>query len=245
MCACLLALRELLNQFVDLSFAVTSPSTPDHTKYDHIQEYAREFLSIGLLLMEFADSIREGDGLRILCCWRVFFPISKATIRTNYSVETFNLLFQHDSIFTPRLRQQLIWERTVNVHGRPGHNVPCDLYIEYLNHECKGAIGSLGPNVSSVNAVARVGKSVGELLKVTGHYDTISGITPESGKHAKHSTAGDLAKILQQLKELHVFQLQPGRKHDHFPNFVVNPTKQLDRKKLQVWMNAQLHEMFN
>lgn len=242
---CLLAVRELLNHFVDLSFAIASTSTVDGTKYDHIQEYAKEVLSMGLLLMEFADAIREGDGLRILCCWRVFFPIFKATNRSNYSVEAFNLLVQHDFICTPRLRQQLVWERTVNVHGRLGKNIPCDLYMEHLNHECKGAIGSLGPNISSVNAVARIGKSVGELLKVAGQYDTIAGINPESGKHAKRSAAADLDKILKQFEESHVFLSEPGRKHDHFPNFVVNPTRQLNQKKLQVWTNAQFHAMLD
>lgn len=102
-----------------------------------------------------------------------FFLISKATNRSNYSIEAF---IQHDFIFTPRTKQQLIWERTVhvNVHGRPGKDIPCDLYMEHLNRECKGTIGSLGPNASSVNAVARIGKSVGELMKITILYDSSS-----------------------------------------------------------------------
>ena len=62
----------------------------------------------------------------------------------------------------------------VNVHGHPGKDIPCDLYMEHLNRECKGTTGSLGPNVSSVNAVARIGKSVGELMKITILYDSSS-----------------------------------------------------------------------
>ena len=242
----LLAVKELLNRFVDLSFTMNQQSKPDKmVEHDHVQEYAKEVLSLGLLLMEFVDSIREGDGERIICCWRVFFPIFKATNRTNYSIEAFILLAQHDFIFTPRMKQQLVWERTVNVHGRPAKNIPCDLYMEHLNRECKGTIGSLGPNVSSVNAVIRIGKSVGELMKITTQYDSISELNPESGKHSKRSTASDLMKIIEQLEESSVFQSQSGRKHDHFPNFLVNSTRQLDSKKLQVWMNAQLHELLD
>ena len=37
----------------------------------------------------------------------------------------------------------------------------------------KGAMGSLGPNVSSVESVARIGRSIWELMKVTTQYDTV------------------------------------------------------------------------
>ena len=40
---------------------------------DKYQSYASEVLSIGLIYFEFADSIREGDGHRILRCWRYQF----------------------------------------------------------------------------------------------------------------------------------------------------------------------------
>ena len=114
----LLAVKELFNRFFDLSFTMNPQSKPDKTvKHDHVQEYAKEVLSMGLLLMEFVDSIREGDGERIIHCWRVFFPIFKATNRTKYSIEAFILLAQHDFNFTPRMKQQLVWEWTVNVHG--------------------------------------------------------------------------------------------------------------------------------
>ena len=173
----------------------------------------------------------------------MFLPIFKATNRTNYSIEAFILLAQHDFIFTPRMKQQLMWERTVNVHGHPGKNIPCDLFLEHLSHECKGAIGSLGSNVLSVDSVTRIGKSVGELMKVTSQYDSISGITPESGKHSKRSASADLTKLIQQLDESCVFRFEPGRKHNHFSKIFVNPTRQLDRKKLQAWMNTQLHNL--
>ena len=116
----------------------------------------------------------------------------------------------------------MVWKRTVNVHGRPGKkNIPCDLYMEHLIRECKDTIGSLGPNVSSVNVVAWVGKSVGELMTITTQYDSISELNPESGKHLKRSIALDLMTIIEQLKEPSIFQLQSGRKHNHFPKFLV------------------------
>ena len=44
--------------------------TPPSTVYRSIP--CSEVLSLGLLLMEFEDAVKEGDGLRILRWWRYF-----------------------------------------------------------------------------------------------------------------------------------------------------------------------------
>ena len=107
--------------------------------------------------MKFINRIREGDGTHIIRCWRFFLPLFRASGRTNYSIETVNLLAQHDFLFTPRMKQQLVWERTVNTHGKPEKNIPCDLHMEHLNRECKSSIGSLGSNIAE-RSIDRVGK---------------------------------------------------------------------------------------
>ena len=49
-------------------------------------------LSLGLLLMDFNGGIREGDGEKIIRCWRYFLPIFKHEGRKNYAIEAFTLL---------------------------------------------------------------------------------------------------------------------------------------------------------
>ena len=39
---------------------------------DKIQTYGKHVLTCGLLFKEFVDGIKEGDGLRVLRCWRFF-----------------------------------------------------------------------------------------------------------------------------------------------------------------------------
>ena len=87
---------------------------------DLVLEYASETLTLGLLLMEFVDAIREGNGDRIIRCWRFFMLLFKASNRTNYSIEEFTLLCQFHFIFPECMKQQLVWSRTANTHGRPG-----------------------------------------------------------------------------------------------------------------------------
>ena len=110
---------------------------------DHKFEYTREVITLGLLYFEFSNSIREGDGNRILRCWRYFLLLFKAARREKYSVEAFILLVQYHFIFTERMKMQLLWSRTINVHGKRGRNIPMDLQMEHFNRECKGAIGHL------------------------------------------------------------------------------------------------------
>ena len=110
--------------------------------------YARETLTLGLLLMELNDAVREGDGHRIIRCWRFFLLLFKASNRKNYSIEAFTLLCQFHFIFSERMKQQLVWSCTVDIHGRPGKNVSMDLHMEHLNRECKASMAGLGANIT-------------------------------------------------------------------------------------------------
>ena len=141
---------------MNLSFDKEGDDDDDATQVDHILEYGQDALTLGLLYMEFIDAVREGDGERILRCWRYFLLLFKATGRKNYSIEAFTLLFQYHFLYSERMRMQLIWGRTINVHGRIGRNIACDLHMEHLNQECKCSIGA---NITD-ESMQRVGSSL-------------------------------------------------------------------------------------
>lgn len=64
------ALQKLTMQFVDLNITFKENcSTVPQGQADTVQEYAGEVLSLGLLVMEFNDTIHKGDRSRILHCW--------------------------------------------------------------------------------------------------------------------------------------------------------------------------------
>eukprot|EP00731_Ephydatia_muelleri_P025442 Em0017g525a len=72
--------KTLCSDVVTLSFAA-KPSTGSA---DCVMEYAKETLSLGLLLLEFNDAIREGDGCRVLRCWKFLFLFFRAAGHKNY-----------------------------------------------------------------------------------------------------------------------------------------------------------------
>ena len=103
----LLATKQLVEKYVDLSIPeekwrkkkakkISPPSKPPH---DGINEYAKDTLMLGLLLMKHIDGVRESDGDRIMCIWKFLLPIFKSTGHTNYSLEAFTVLAQYFTYF--------------------------------------------------------------------------------------------------------------------------------------------------
>ena len=54
---------------------------------DAVFNYASAVMNDGLLLMEFRDAIHEGDGERILRCWKFMLLYYFATGHSKYAVE--------------------------------------------------------------------------------------------------------------------------------------------------------------
>ena len=112
------AIQRVLGEHIDLS--INGEKNSDHDR-DYVLLYAREVLTLGLFYKEFHFAIREGDGERIITCWRYLLLLFKVSYRTNYSVEAFTLLAQYHFTFSERMQKQLVWSRTVNIHGEMFH----------------------------------------------------------------------------------------------------------------------------
>ena len=176
---------KLLKQFLNLDAL-------DDSSNNGAYEYSREMLTLGLFYEEFYDSIREGDGLRVLRCWKFMLLYFKASSRSNYAV---TMLAQIHFILPPRLAHQEIWSRFVNVHGIPGRNIPCDLHMEHINRNIKTAIHLLGANCTP-KTVVRIGKCVDVVMKASDHFDTETDVAVDSGAHTSKSFSKDLQPSL-------------------------------------------------
>jgi len=82
--------QQVVSRLVDLSVGFASQS--DKTSKDHVFEYTREVVSLGLLFLDFRDAIKEGDGGCIMLCWKYFLPLFECTSRCNYVIVTFHTL---------------------------------------------------------------------------------------------------------------------------------------------------------
>ena len=71
------------------------------TATDNVYNYASAVLNDVLLQLEFKDAIREGDGDRILRCWKVLLLYYRSANRINYSAEAFDLTSKVNAIASP------------------------------------------------------------------------------------------------------------------------------------------------
>ena len=93
----------IISDFVDLGVTLETPKQKSKHKAkgkdtDHVQEYAKDVLSMGLLYFEFQDAICHGAGKRVFVVWKFLFLIFRATGHTNYTLEAF---IDHVSILLP------------------------------------------------------------------------------------------------------------------------------------------------
>ena len=210
---------------------------------DRVFQYSAQLLRLGLFYQEFADAIREGDGNRVLRCWRYMLPIFSASGSRNYACEAAHLLIQHSYTLPPRLSQQLLWSRFINVHGRPGHNVPVDLHMEHLNKIAKGAISFLGSNKSE-KAITRIGHSIGTLSPLLDNFDEDNQVQDTSSTQKRPRTHLDIEVVVNELLKADCLKIKDTkRKHSHFPHPRDN-LRAKDRAELLQWLIGKLPSTF-
>ena len=161
-------------------------------------------MTLGLLYAEYADGIREGDGVRVPRCWKFLMLIFKATQRKNYSCEAFALLAQMNFILSPRLSQQLRWSRFINTRGGKGHNIPCDLHMEHLNRVLKDGIKGLGANKTE-KAITRLGKCISSFDEILSSFDESLEVHHSADFHTVASLEKDITLVVNVLTK----QVQP------------------------------------
>ena len=179
---------------------------------DKVHVYAMELLSLGLLWHGFHDSIREGDGNRILRYWRFLLVLFKSSNNFNYAKEAVNLLLQYTYTLSERQKAQLLWSRCINTRGIDGANIACDLHMEHLNRRLKNVIRSMGANVSP-KAIQKAGKAIAPVQHVCQAFEQQTAHTMHCDHHSVPSFGKDFVTVLSALKNEEVFK--PVRTREH------------------------------
>ena len=172
--------------------------------------YQRPLLDYGLLILNFFDGISEGDGERVIRCWKFFLMYLKHQGANKYSLEALYLTFQINAMLSPQAAHRLIWNRFIKNKQGIGGNIPLDLQLEFYNKLVKDAIIKLGPHASK-KSLDRICHSLGITSTLMKSYDSNMSVFNRSGKHVKKSTENDLKKIVQELVVNNAVTCTPGR----------------------------------
>lgn len=105
---------------------------------------ASEYLTMqvhdGLVFLELRDAILEGDGPRIIRCWKFMLLLWHLKGHTKYVSEAVHLICAIEATVSSRIFEELTWCRTVNTCGKPGKDIPADLFLEHLNRKLKDTL---------------------------------------------------------------------------------------------------------
>lgn len=206
---------------------------------DGVFNYASALLNDGLLLLELKDAIREGDGHRILRCWKVLLMYFHFARHKNYQSEAFHLLAEVSAAASPRIASQLTWSRCVNIRGGKGKNIPLDLHMEHLNRTVKDHVTTLGANVAE-QSILQCARSLKGLIETCSTFDAQLGLEPSSISHSKANTSKDEKVIIKELTETsRVFDYVPGRNHASFKSIHPSITEHINMTKLIQWIQKK------
>ena len=208
---------------------------------DGIYNYACRILGMNLMARNFHDASREGDGERLIRCWKFLLLHFKSDGRIKYSVEAFHLLAQVNALLPPHLAHDLTWNRTCNVNGGEGKNIPLDLMVEHFNRVFKDDINTFRPNIGE-NSIARSSQAIGVMKEMLDKFDTLIKINKPSGRHVGPSDERDFSVMLKILVSEGVFKKQQGRGHRSFVNISIDPFASLkaNPKPLFMWLKHRL-----
>ena len=204
---------------------------------DKVMNYGCHVIGLGLMVENFHDAWKEGDGGRLLRCWKFFLMHFRNDGRTKYALEAFKLLALTSALLTPRKAHQLTWNRTCNTNGGKGNNIPLDLKNEYLNAVFKDDINTFRANITE-HSVQRSSRSVKRVSDALKKFDEATHVRSDSGRHVVPDTSEDFQLVLGVLQEEKIFTHQLGRQHSTFRNVNCDPFVNVKNKlaALHKWL---------
>lgn len=179
---------------------------------DDMLNYQHSLLEIGLLIQNFYDSVSEGDGCRVLRCWKFFLPYlqNDGSGSTKYALEALFVICQANALLSPKAAHQLTWNRFSKTKNGPGGNIPLDLALEHHNRLIKTVMRNLGPNASSSKALDRYCKALEVNKNALENFDHMVSFKTRSGEHRRRVEKTDLKKIVSELIKTKHFVTQKG-----------------------------------
>ena len=209
---------------------------------DGVYNYTRVLCHYGSLVLEFRDAWHEGDGERILRCWKLFLPHFKIAHCTKYSLEALKLRMYTGITCSPNLAHQVTWNRFVNVRGGAGNNIPCDLFNEHVNKLLKHIVRNMGSNLTET-ALQRAARSITTLNQICGTFDAESGVPFRTTAHSTRSDRDDVKKVVSiVLKDKLLVDTKEPRQHKAFQGIKLNPLHAWDVKQTEGWVKQKLCE---
>ncbi|XP_078363701.1 uncharacterized protein LOC144647887 [Oculina patagonica] len=205
---------------------------------DDMFNYQCSFLEYGMLILNFFDAIKEGDGKRIFRCWKFQLPYLRMDPgSTKYALEALGMIFQVHALLSPKSSHELIWNRTAQLKSGLGKNIPLDLLLEFFNRLLKEVRKKLGPNATNHKAMDRYCHAIDFTKVLLDNFDQECCVIRRSGHHYELSVESDLRKVVSELITQKAFCWTPGRTYAHFGDTKSTLLSNFDLQDMFRWIN--------
>ena len=207
---------------------------------DHIFNYGCLHLSLGLLLRNAEDSVKEGDGDRLVRVWKFFTFLYRLDGANKYAIAALRLQASVLGLLTPKDAHRLKWNRFAGLREGPGTRIARDLRLEQHNKVGKEEVRAMGLQNISNQSVEEVSKSEGAMEKIIHDVKNDYGMKKRQGHHSDKSKNATFASILEQVHHKSAtFKYTPGREYKEFPKFSRNIFQGINKKSTHRWIRKK------
>ena len=209
---------------------------------DYIFNYHRSKFTFGLLLFEFEDAVKEGDGNRLLNVYKFALLFYKCYGHHKYAYVIFLYLVKVEAAISEMQAASLKYNRFYSRSGGKGCTISLDLKMEQLNKLLKTLWRGLGANLNEDSA-ARVANAIESLDCIIESIDKDCVLDGRIGYRSKGKTEDTVKKIVNDLMEKRTFNYTPRRNgYPSFPQFPAHLLQSLYFRDLHSWMKGHLEQ---
>lgn len=226
---------------IDLAYEENDETPkPDEVKQDHRYNYHIAKLTFGLILMDFRDAVREGDGDRLFDIYKVALLLYKTHGHYKYAYAILLHLVKCTAILPKQQALSCKWNRFYNGIGGKGTNISLDYKKELQHSGLKSMWRQLGPNLNESSAE----RIAGTLETVDLIYESIDRDCFKEEKHGHRTSSKDqdaVKQIVDDLISCQAFKKINGREgYSSFPEFNRSLMHGLDYRDLHNWMQEHI-----
>ncbi|OWF48543.1 Chromatin modification-related protein png2 [Mizuhopecten yessoensis] len=187
---------------------------------DRIEGYCKAMVWRGLNLLCRRDAVREGDGETMIRYWRFDLPYFMEKKHPKYVILAHRLLCATHGWLPEKVREELIWNRTVNYSGGVGRNLPMDLMNELLNRLFKDQLESAKGRYTD-ETIQRCDQIIGPLGESLDEIFDERVIENELYRHRRRAKNRDsnVQKLVNSLLSEDLFKTISGRKFKAYAGF--------------------------
>ena len=226
-----------IEKFLDEYVFSATEDSEDATSKDGVYSYAVNLIVSFLLLADFKDAVKSGNGDYLAVLRKQLLVHFFSTPGYNeFAIEMLTNILQCQVLLTEQEAHQCKWAATVNWNGGSHKNIEIDLFQENQNNEMKKMIKAMGANKSE-SAISRASKACTGVRKIVESYEGQVNIHRRSSAHSHQAALHDENIILEDLRDLRPFKNIVGREFECFQNISANPTENFNSAKFQSWVD--------